>query len=39
MEIDKADKIATSVKGVAGIKNNLIVKQVKEKYHEIGQKR
>jgi len=33
--VDKADEIVKSVKGVAGIKNNLIVKQGKEKYHEI----
>ena len=33
--IDKADEIVKSVKGVTDIKNNLIVKQEKEKYHEI----
>ena len=33
--VDKADEIVKSVKGVAGIKNNLIVRQGKEKYHEI----
>ena len=33
--VDKADEIVKSVKGVAGIKNNLIVKQGKEKYHEV----
>ena len=33
--VDKADEIVKSVKGVAGINNNLIVKQVKEEYHEI----
>ena len=33
--VDKADEIVKSVKGVAGIKINLIVKQGKEKYHEI----
>ena len=32
---DKADEIVKSVKGVTGIKNNLIVKQGEEKYHEI----
>jgi hypothetical protein len=39
MEIDKTDEITISVKGVSGIKDNLIVKHVKEKYHEIEQKR
>ena len=33
--IDKADEIVKSVKGVTDIKNNLIVKQEEEKYHEI----
>ena len=33
--INKADEIVKSVKGVTDTKNNLIVKQVKEKYHEI----
>jgi osmotically-inducible protein OsmY len=33
--VDKADEIVKSVKGVTGIKNNLIVKQGKEKNHEI----
>jgi osmotically-inducible protein OsmY len=33
--VNKADEIVKSVKGVAGINNNLIVKQVKEEYHEI----
>ena len=33
--VDKADEVVKSVNGVAGIKNNLIVKQGKEKYHEI----
>jgi osmotically-inducible protein OsmY len=33
--IDKADEIVKSVKGVTGIKNNLIVKQGEEKYREI----
>jgi osmotically-inducible protein OsmY len=35
--VDKADEIVKSVKGVTGINNNLIVKQAKEKYHEIEQ--
>lgn len=33
--VDKADEIVKNVKGVTGIKNNLIVKQGKEKYHEV----
>ena len=33
--VDKAAEIVKSVKGVIGIKNNLIVKQGKEKYHEV----
>lgn len=33
--VDKADEIVKSVKGVAGIDNNLIVKQMKEEYHEV----
>ena len=33
--VDKADEIVKSVKGVTGIKNNLIVKRGEEKYHEI----
>ena len=33
--VDKADEIVKSIKGVTGIKNNLIVKQGEEKYHEI----
>ena len=37
--VDKADEIVKSVKGVTGIKNNLIVKQGKEKNHEIEQTR
>lgn len=32
---EKADEIVKSIKGVTGIKNNLIVKQGKEKYHEV----
>ena len=36
-DVDKADEIARSVKCVAGIKNNLIVKQAKEGYHGIKQ--
>ena len=35
--VNKADEIVKSVKGVTGINNNLIVKQAKEKYHEIEQ--
>jgi p-aminobenzoyl-glutamate transporter AbgT len=35
--INKADEIVKSIKGVTDTKNNLIVKQVKEKYHEIQQ--
>jgi osmotically-inducible protein OsmY len=31
----KAEEIIKSVKGVTSIKNNLIVKQGKEKYHEV----
>jgi osmotically-inducible protein OsmY len=33
--VDKADEIVKNVKGVAGIKNNLIVKQVREEYRAI----
>ena len=33
--VDKADEIVKSVKGVTDVKNNMIVKQGKEKYHEI----
>ncbi len=36
--VDKVEEIVKSVKGVAGIKNNLIVKQGKENYHEIERK-
>ena len=33
--VDKADEIVKSVKGVTDVKNNMIVKQGKEKYHEV----
>ena len=33
--VDRADEITRSVKGVQSIKNNLIVKQGKEEYHEV----
>jgi hypothetical protein len=32
--VDKAGKIVRSVKGVKSVKNNLIVKEAKEEYHE-----
>jgi osmotically-inducible protein OsmY len=33
--VNKADEIVKSIKGVTDVKNNMIVKQGKEKYHEV----
>ena len=37
--VDKADEIVKSVKGFTDVKNNMIVKQGKEKYHEVEHQR